>query len=135
MFSDKIAFADSGDFGAMTHEFCPATSTAFLFDGGADIDRTVIQYPPRLPEDESDFALTARTACLQSRKISGINPVVFLFGKTFGIRQRLVVVALHGTGFGIAKTLVLPQDDFLADAFTRPLVRLELSILAKEFCA
>ena len=64
MFSDKIAFADSGDFWTMTHEFRPATSTAFLFDGGADKYIAVVQNPSGLPEDESDFALTARTACL-----------------------------------------------------------------------
>ena len=95
IFTDVLAFADSRNFRAMPHDFGPADTAAFLLDGGTDKYIAVVQNPSRLPENEPDFALTARSAGLERGKISWINAIVFLFVIPFGIGQRLVVIAFH----------------------------------------
>ena len=95
IFTDVLAFADGRNFRAMPHELRSADAAAFLLDGGTNKYIAVVQNPSRLPENESDFALTARPAGLERGKISRIDTVVLLFVIAFGIGQRLVVVAFH----------------------------------------
>ena len=79
----------------MPHDFGSADTAAFLLDGGTDKYIAVVQNPSRLPENEPYLALTAGPASLKRGKIGRIDTVVFLFVITFGIGQRLVVVAFH----------------------------------------
>ena len=98
VFTDILPFADGRNFGAMAHEFCSADPAALLFDGGTDKNVAVIQNSARLPEDESDLALTARATGLKRGEIGRVDAIVFLFVITFRIGERLVVIAFHGTG-------------------------------------
>ena len=77
----------------MPHDFGTADTAAFLLDGGTDKYIAVVQNPSRLPENEPDFALTARPAGLERGKIGRVDTIVFLFVIALGIGQRLVVVA------------------------------------------
>lgn len=79
----------------MPHELRSADAAAFLLDGGTDKYIAVVQNPPRLPENEPDFALTARSAGLERGKIGRVDTIVFLFVVALGIGQRLDVVAFH----------------------------------------
>ena len=93
IFTDVLAFADGRNFRAMPHDFGSTDTAAFLFDGGTDKYIAVVQNPSRLPENEPDFALTARFAGLERGKIGRIDTVVLLFVVALGIGQRLVVIA------------------------------------------
>ena len=95
IFTDVLAFADSRNFRAMPHELRSADAAAFLLDGGTDKYIAVVQNPSRLPENEPDFALPARSAGLERGKIGRIDTVVLLFVIAFGIGQRLVIIAFH----------------------------------------
>lgn len=93
IFTDVLAFADGRNFRTMPHELRSADAAAFLLDGGTDKYIAVVQNPSRLPENESDFALTARSTGLERGKIGRVNAIVFLFVIALGIGQRLVVIA------------------------------------------